>query len=60
VREGAIVRNHRGIERLGVMYKVDITDYSMSSEFEGNINKREMGGEEVEDKEKIGREKRRK
>jgi hypothetical protein len=35
VGEGAIVRDCRGIGRMGIMCKVDIVDYSVSSECRG-------------------------
>jgi hypothetical protein len=61
VGEGAIIRNHRGIGRMGIMYKIGMIDYSVTGYCEevgsnwrerrgrrgrnGEGNKREKKGE---------------
>jgi hypothetical protein len=46
VRETAIVRDCRGIGRMGIMCKVSIIDYSVSCEFGGGRDSGREKGEE--------------
>jgi hypothetical protein len=48
VDEGSIVRNSTGIERMGVMCKVDIIDHLLSGLCRGDSDNGEKGGVEGE------------